>query len=112
MLLGQSAITKLGKIQIDFNANTLTILDSKEYSEIRDNFEYFQRGKDRFKLKDYQGAIEAYTKAIEIDPRFYEAWYNRGISKGELLDYKSAISDFTTAIEINPSFYLAYFNRG
>ena len=46
-------------------------------------------------LKDYKGAIADYTKAIEIDPNYADAYNNRGIAKDELKDYKGAIADYT-----------------
>ena len=62
--------------------------------------------------KDYQGAIEDYTKAIELKPDFAEAYINRGISRRNLSDYKGAIEDYTKAIELRPDFAEAYKNRG
>ena len=60
----------------------------------------------------YDKAISDYTKAIEINPRFAEAYYNRGLAYGKKGQYDKAISDYTKAIEINPRFAEAYNNRG
>jgi serine/threonine-protein kinase len=38
----------------------------------------------RHKLKDYQGVIADFDKAIEIDPKFAEAYYSRGLAKNYL----------------------------
>ena len=43
--------------------------------------EYFNSGYDKAEAKDYYGAISDYTKAIELDPNYANAYYNRGLSK-------------------------------
>ena len=56
--------------------------------------------------------IEDFTEAIEINPKYANAYNNRGAAKISLSDFKGAIEDFTKAIEINPKFVNAYFSRG
>ncbi|MDC1403841.1 tetratricopeptide repeat protein, partial [Crocinitomicaceae bacterium] len=56
-------------------------------------------------------AISDYTRAIEIDNQYFDAYHSRGIVKGDLGDVYGGISDITRAIEINPKFAMAYFNR-
>ena len=41
---------------------------------------YFQRGIAYRNLEDYDAAIADYTKAIEINPNYAEAYNNRGIA--------------------------------
>ena len=73
---------------------------------------YFYRAYAKGDLKDYQGAIADYNKAIEINPQYAFAYTNRGNSKSGLKDYQGAIADFSKAIEINPEYANAYVNRG
>ncbi|MDR2592497.1 MAG: tetratricopeptide repeat protein [Chitinispirillales bacterium] len=73
---------------------------------------YFTSGNAKFTLSDYQGAIDDYSKAIEIDPQDAGVYFNRGIAKSELSDYKGAIEDYSKAIEIDPQDAEAYVNRG
>jgi tetratricopeptide (TPR) repeat protein len=58
-------------------------------------------------------AIAEYNRAIELNPRFVEAYFARGVAhiegKGQ---YDKAISDFTEAIKIAPEDADAYNNRG
>ena len=58
-------------------------------------------------------AIAEVSKAIELNPRFVEAYFARGGAylegKGQ---YDKAVSDFSKAIEINPGDADAYNNRG
>ena len=51
------------------------------------------------RLHEYDKAIEAYTKVLEMDARFPEAWYNRGIVR--LLDghTQEALADLSQAGE-------------
>ena len=73
--------------------------------------DYILSGNAKFFLEDFRGAIEDYTKSIEIDSNAL-AYCNRGSSKSELHDGRGAIEDFTKAIEIDPNLALAYYNRG
>jgi tetratricopeptide (TPR) repeat protein len=73
---------------------------------------YLSRGRIRFRLKDYAGAISDYTKAIELDPNYAEAYYARGLMMHFLKDYLGAITDYTKAIEIYPSHASANYRRG
>jgi len=67
---------------------------------IRTAHEYFDQGNEKFNLKDYKGAIAAYTKAIEIDQKNTMSYYYRGRAKILLQDMKGAIKDFETAVKI------------
>jgi tetratricopeptide (TPR) repeat protein len=60
----------------------------------------------------YDEAISNYTKALEINPRDAEAYYNRGVVYNRKGQYDEAISDFTKALEINARDADAYYNRG
>ena len=74
--------------------------------------DWFDSGVAKAKRGDWQGAIADWTKVIEINPRFADAYSNRGVAKEELEDYQGAIADYTKAIQINPALRQAYINRG
>ena len=57
-------------------------------------------------------AIDYYTKAIALNPKFAKLYYNRGTAKLKLVEYKKAIKDYDEAIELKPKDALAYYNRG
>ena len=63
---------------------------------------YFNRIWNKGEIQDYYGAISDYTKAIEINPQYYN-------NRQNLKDYYGAISDYTKAIEIKPK--RKYYNR-
>jgi tetratricopeptide (TPR) repeat protein len=61
---------------------------------------------------DTKQAVELYTKAIQLNPNYTEAYFNRGIALVKLLDYSDAVDDFSKTIELNPKYKIAYFYRG
>ena len=85
-------------------SNTETIYDktSPKYRT------YISSGQKKSDLKDYEGAISDFTKAIRLYPEFYEGYASRGIPKYFLEDYEGAISDFTKAIQLNADDYTSY----
>ncbi len=72
---------------------------------------YFKRAFKKGEVGDSYGAISDYNKAIEINPKYYDAYINRGNQKKALKDYEGAIKDFNRAIIINPDDSFAYYNR-
>jgi cellulose biosynthesis protein BcsQ/Tfp pilus assembly protein PilF len=52
---------------------------------------------------DIQAAIEKYTEAVAIAPKFKESYFNRGDVYLKMKDYDNAIRDFTHAIELKPA---------
>ena len=74
--------------------------------------DYLLKGVDKGNRKDNRGAIQDYTQAIKINPKYAEAYYSRGTARGELKDYQGAINDFNQALKINPKYAEAYNNRG
>lgn len=77
---------------------------------------YIDRGSAKLALDDYHGAIQDFTKAIELDPDeecgpIY-SYFNRGLAKHMLGDYRGAIQDFTKAIKLDPGDPKTYFLRG
>jgi protein O-mannosyl-transferase len=71
---------------------------------------------DRANIKnavgDKTGAMEDYSKAIEINPKVAGIFYNRGIIKNNLGDLQGSLDDYSKAIELVPQFANAYYSRG
>jgi tetratricopeptide (TPR) repeat protein len=59
-----------------------------------------------------QLAIDAFSKAVELSPAYYDAYYNRGLEYERSKEYRQAITDFNRVIELNPKHKRAYYNRG
>jgi len=62
---------------------------------------YNNRGNAKTKLKDNQGAIADYTKAIELNSKYALAYTNRGTAKGIIGDKEGAIADYKKAAQLN-----------
>jgi tetratricopeptide (TPR) repeat protein len=73
---------------------------------------HYKRGTALGKKGEHDQAILCFDKALEINPRFVEAYCNRGVTYDKKGEYNRAISDFNKALEINPWFTVAYYNRG
>ena len=61
---------------------------------------------------DLEAAVDAYTKAIELNPALAEAYNNRGNAKADLGQHEAALADHDRTIELNPTLATAYYNRG
>ena len=61
---------------------------------------------------DYDGAIKAFTNALDLRPKYASAYYARAFVKDKINDYQGSIADYNEFIKIIPDFGLAYNNRG
>ena len=73
---------------------------------------YFNQGVEKYKAGNYQGAIDDYTKSIEMNSQNTDAYYNRGNVSFSLEDYQAAIVDYTKAVHVDPEKVSAIVNRG
>jgi len=73
--------------------------------------QWFNKGYDYDVKEDYDNAIFAYTKAIELNPQDADAYTNRGVVYDTQGKYDLAIMDYTKAIELNPQDGDTYFNK-
>lgn len=62
--------------------------------------------------ENYEGALEFYAKALEINPKAYVALYGRAIAYDMLGDTNAALQDFKNCLKIAPEFVNAYYDRG
>jgi len=69
-------------------------------------------GKASLNKKDYQAAIEHYTRAIEMSPFVLSHYYDRGIAWYRKGEEKKAIDDFSKVIILDPRSGSAYVYRG
>jgi len=70
---------------------------------------YLNRGFSKGNLEDYSGAIADFTKAIELDPEYGDAYCNRGIAKEKAgLPY---CSDYKKACELGYEDACGYYNQ-
>jgi tetratricopeptide (TPR) repeat protein len=88
------------KAAYDKNMNNLTAV------------EWFAKGHASFLSEDFNNAIDALTKAIELDPKFTKAYGDRGVCYGQLGKYSQALEDFNKVIELEPKNAVGYTSRG
>jgi tetratricopeptide (TPR) repeat protein len=62
--------------------------------------------------KDYQGAVEDYTQALERNPSFVEAYMKRGVARFKLGDDRGTLQDCAEALRIYPELAQAYYYQG
>ncbi len=72
----------------------------------------FHQGNFLLRLGQIDGAIEAYSLAVELNPRDADAYNNRGIAHDSKSEYGLAIKDFNQAMKLNPRDAAIYNNRG
>ncbi len=71
-----------------------------------------QRAIDFYEKRDYMEAIVYLNKAIEMDPKYAQAYLVRANIKSEFEDFHGAMKDYNQALEYNPKMAEAYFERG
>jgi len=109
LLLGQTAMSKLGRFQIDPNSGTLTIYKTLETSPPKGQL--VESDKLKKENSDTLKAIENYTRLIMLDSKNEKAYLNRGYAKFSLKDYEGAIRDLNQVLSINPNCVEAYIKR-
>ncbi|MGF2040360.1 MAG: tetratricopeptide repeat protein [Nostoc sp. CmiVER01] len=72
----------------------------------------YQEGINKYDEGNYEGAIEDFNQAIELDPKNALAYNRRGDAYYRLGDYEQAQADSSQAILLNPQDANAYFDRG
>ena len=74
--------------------------------------DYLTRGNAYYKAEDYQQALEAYSRALELTPDVPEALNNRGNALVKLERYEEAFRVYNHALELKPDYAEALSNRG
>ena len=72
----------------------------------------FDNGLNLIGQQRYEEAIQAFSTAIEIIPRDYQAYNYRGVAWALMGKYDKALADYNKALEIRPRYAEAYNNRG
>ncbi len=71
---------------------------------------HYDKGYDAFHAGDYRKAIRHYQRAIELDPKFIDAYDNCGVCYRRLGDLNSAVNLYRELIKINPKGNVAHSN--
>ena len=73
---------------------------------------HYAQGQAYAKNGQYREAIRAYTKAIELNPQFAEAYCDMGTAYHNLEQYSEAIAAYKKAITIDSDYAYAYYCIG
>jgi tetratricopeptide (TPR) repeat protein len=74
--------------------------------------ERYQQGLTAVAAGNHAQAIVSFDRAIELAPRYLQAYIERGNAKEAIHDLSGALADFTKAIALDPKSAAAYYNRG
>lgn len=66
--------------------------------------EHHRQGLVLYKQRQYEEALEAFQKAVELDPSNAQALFGMGLCYKSLRQYDRAITAYEKALEINPSY--------
>ncbi|MEG4281998.1 CHAT domain-containing protein [Microcoleus sp. A006_D1] len=111
----------LGSESLSFSTDSLSAAnqgDSTSQSESigreisKEAEELFQQGVKRYYSGDLEGAIAAFEKALEIDPKYYYAWNGLGNILKNLGHNREAIAAYDKALEIDRKYHLAWSGMG
>ena len=73
---------------------------------------YYSVAQVSYSSRKYEKAVEAYTKAIRLDPKYTEAYFWRGAAHNELKQYDKALSDLNVTVKLDPKHSGAYNSFG
>ena len=76
----------------------LTVVNCNRIIEQRKHY-YYDRGMKLFNNKNYTKAAEEFEKALQLDPRYSDAYYMKGMSYYSIGDYQAALPSFRLALD-------------
>ena len=104
-------LTRLGFILFLTGAFFFSVAAQTQTPENAKAAQFYKRGNDCADT-DYECMITNFTKAIELNPKYANAYYNRGWAYQESKSYHKAIADYSKTIELRPREEDAFYGRG
>jgi|GEM_PF-1273222 len=89
------------------NDSALVYIDAASRVNPFKSYYYYAKGECLFAKNDFDRAIEAYSRAIQLSSNYHEAYYKRGLANLQMEKPGDAINDFNKTLQYNPQFYLA-----
>jgi len=74
--------------------------------------EHFDQGLEYERQGQHDLAMEEFTRAIELDPEYYYAYYNRALVYYRRGDLEESLADYSKAIDLRPDNAYWTFERG
>lgn len=76
------------------------------------SMEWFELGRKAFLAKKWDEALNAFNKAIRLNPKNPEYFLYRGNVYDKLGNYEKAVVNYNSAVKLDPLYTEAYLNRG
>jgi tetratricopeptide (TPR) repeat protein len=73
---------------------------------------WFEIGVGQLKAREFESAIQAFSRVVETLTDDFEAYNNRGVAYSQLNQFDLAIADFNRALTLKPDYAAARLNRG
>ena len=70
------------------------------------------RGNEYMKAKEYDEAINAYTRSLDLNPKEAATYCNRAMAYLKMKNYARCIDDANKTLEIEPDYVKAFHRRG
>ncbi len=68
----------------------------------------YDQGMDYFRRQQWNLAVQAFLRAVNLEPRFVEAWTNLGYSYRKAGDNQKALDAYRRALDLRPDFKFAH----
>jgi len=94
---------------LDKYGTTTELLES--FGKRLEPADYYFRGLQHYFRNEFQSAIEAFEKAIELQPDYAAPWDSMGVTFGKIGDYDKSLEAFNKAIELEPDYAAAWYNK-
>jgi tetratricopeptide (TPR) repeat protein len=65
----------------------------------------FQRGLALGEQRNFNGAVQSFSRAIQMNPRYERAYYYRAQAYGFLGNYEASLADYDRALQLHPGYY-------
>jgi tetratricopeptide (TPR) repeat protein len=73
---------------------------------------HYEQGNAFMRRGDFNRAIESFSKALRLNPRFADALIERSAALLEKGDYDNALADLSEAVYLDPKSARGYYRRG
>lgn len=101
------------KVNLKLGNTEQAIKDIEKALLIHDGYEAnFIYGKILFDNNDYKNALYHFTKSLEQNYRFIEAYLNRAYTYYKINEFEKAIADYEKAYELDPNSSVSFVNIG